>query len=155
MIKILVICTGNSCRSVIGEALLNHFGNGWIQAFSAGSKAKGTINPQAIALLERHGVSTRGLSSKSWDSLSKQQFDIIITVCDRAASETCPSYLNSAVNIHWETIEPSHVKGGNEAMLAAFENTYQIFEQRISRMLALPLGELPAEELITRLNAIN
>lgn len=155
MLTILVVCSGNSCRSVIGEAIFNHLGKGRIQAFSAGSKAKGKVNPQAIALLKRHGVSTQGLSSKSWNSLNNNQFDIIITVCDRAASESCPSYLNSALHIHWATIEPSHVKGGSEAILAALEDTYQVFEQRISKMLALPLCAMTNEELESKLNAIS
>ena len=155
MLKILVICTGNSCRSVIGEAIFNHLGQGRILAFSAGSKAKGKINTCALALLERHGVSTEGLSSKSWNSLSKQQFDIIITVCDRAASETCPNYLSSALRVHWDTIEPSHIKGGGDAVLTAFEDTYQVFRQRITKMLALPLTEMSNEELQTELNAIS
>ena len=154
MLKILVICTGNSCRSVIGEALFNHFGQGRIQAFSAGSKAKGRVNIQAIALLERHGVNTQDLSSKSWESLDQQQFDIMISVCDRAAGETCPSYLSSALKVHWGTIEPSHVEGGDGAVLTAFEETYQIFKQRITKMLALPLGELSNADLQAELNAI-
>lgn len=155
MLTILVVCSGNSCRSVIGEAIFNHLGQGRIQAFSAGSKAKGKVNPQAIALLKRHGVSTLGLSSKSWNSLDNNQFDIIITVCDRAANEICPSYLSSAIQIHWTTTEPSHVKGGNGAILAALENTYQVFEQRISRMLALPLCEMSDTELVSKLSAIS
>ncbi|WP_428354903.1 hypothetical protein [Methyloprofundus sp.] len=82
MLKILVICTENSCRSVIGEAIFNYLGQGRIQSFSAGSKAKGSVNVRALSLLKRHGVCTEGISSKSWNSLSKLQFDIIITVCD-------------------------------------------------------------------------
>lgn len=155
MLKVLVICSSNSCRSVIGEALLNHLGKGRIQAFSAGSKAKGMIKGQALDLLKRHGISTEGLSSKSWNSLNSLHFDIIITVCDKAANETCPSYLDSALKLHWATTEPSHVNGGHQAKLAALENTYQIFEQRISQMLALPLCKMPDKDLAHKLYAIN
>lgn len=155
MLSVLVICTSNSCRSVIGEALFNHLGKGRVQAYSAGSNPKGIVKSQAIELLEKHGVSTRDLSSKSWHSLNKQQFDIIITVCDKAANEVCPSYFDSALKIHWATTEPSHAQGGNQAVQAALENTYQIFEQRISRMLALPLNDLPVEALANQLRAIS
>lgn len=154
MINILVICTGNSCRSIIGEALFNHFGQGRIQAFSAGSKAKGRVNSQAIALLKRHGVDTEGLFSKSWDSLNTQRFDIMISVCDRAAGETCPSYLSSSLKVHWGIIELSHVKGGDAAVFTAFEETYQVFRQRITKILALPLHEISTEDLQAELNAI-
>lgn len=155
MLNILVICTGNSCRSIIGEAIFNHLGQGRIKTFSAGSKPKGRVNAEALDLLKRHGLNTEGLSSKSWHSLSKQTFDIIVTVCDNAANEICPAYLTSALRIHWTTIEPSHVMGRNKERLIAFENTYNTFEQRIIKMLALPLEKANNNELARELTAID
>lgn len=155
MLNILVVCTGNSCRSIIGEAVFNHLGQGRIKAFSAGSKPKGRINIKALDLLERHGLNTHGLSSKSWDSLDRQHFNIVITVCDNAAQEICPSYLTAAIKVHWATIEPSHINGGNKEILTAFENTYKTFEQRITKMLALPLDKMNNNELKNKLNAID
>ncbi len=155
MLNILIICTGNSCRSIIGEAVFNHLGQGRIRAFSAGSKPKGQINTGALTLLERHGLNTRDLCSKSWNSLDRQPFNIVITVCDNAAQETCPAYLSSALKIHWPTEEPSHTQGGGNEMLTAFENTYKIFEQRITKMLALPLDRMNSNELAKELNAID
>jgi len=155
MLNILVICTGNSCRSIIGEAVFNHLGQGRIKAFSAGSKPKGQINTGALSLLQRHGLNTQDLFSKSWNSLDKQAINIVITVCDNAAQEPCPVYLNSAIQIHWATTEPSHTKGGDNEILNAFENTYKIFEQRIAKMLSLPLDKMNSKELTRALNAIN
>ena len=155
MLNILVICTGNSCRSIIGEAIFNHLGQGRIKAFSAGSKPKGRVNAKALDLLTRHGLNTQDLFSKSWHNLDKQAFDIIITVCDNAAKETCPAYLTTAVKIHWATIEPSHVEGGDKEVLTAFEKTYITFEQRINKMLTLPLDQMNSKELISELAAIN
>jgi len=154
MLNILIVCTGNSCRSIIGEAVFNHLGQGRIKAFSAGSNPKGRVNTGALNLLQRHELNTRNLSSKSWDILENQPFNIVITVCDNAAQETCPVYLSSAVKIHWTTAEPSHTKGGDNEILNAFEQTYKIFEQRIATMLALPLDKMNRTELTRELNAI-
>jgi arsenate reductase len=154
MLNILVICTGNSCRSVIGEALFNHLGKGRVQAFSAGSQPLGRLNAGAVALLQRHGISTEGFSSKSWEVFENQPIDIAITVCDNAAGETCPVYLNSTVRAHWGLSDPGHVKGTDEEIKAAFEATYQAMERRINLMLALPLEDMPSEALVTELNVI-
>ncbi|NOQ64905.1 MAG: arsenate reductase ArsC [Methyloprofundus sp.] len=147
MLNILVICTGNSCRSIIGEAVFNHLGQGRISAYSAGSHPKGRINPEALDLLQRHDINTTGLTSKSWDSLSTHAFNIVITVCDRAQQESCPSYLSKAIKIHWPTLEPSHVAGGDKERHAAFEATYKIFAQRIEHLLALSLDPINPETL--------
>jgi arsenate reductase len=154
MLNILVICTGNSCRSIIGEALLNRLGAGRVQAFSAGSQPLGRLNAGAVALLQRHGISTEGLASKSWEVFANQPIDIAITVCDSAAGETCPAYLRPITKAHWGTFDPGHVKGSEDEVLAAFENTYRIFERRINAMLALPLEDLSGEALAAALNAI-
>lgn len=154
MLNILVLCTGNSCRSIIGEAMLNHFGRGRIQACSAGSHPLGRLNAGAVALLQRHGISTEGLTSKSWNALENQPIDIAVTVCDNAAGETCPVYMNPIPKAHWGTVDPGHVKGSEEEVIAAFEDTYRRFEQRIEQLLALPIETLSAQELAAKLNEI-
>ena len=154
MLNILVICTGNSCRSVIGEALFNHLGQGRIQAFSAGSHPLGRINQGALATLKRHGLPTEGYQSQSWEAFEHQPMDIVITVCDNAAGETCPVYLTKAVRAHWGVSDPGHAEGSEEEKIAAFEQTYRTLELRINAMLALPLETMPPEELTAELNAI-
>jgi len=154
MLNVLVICTGNSCRSIISEALFNHLGKGRITAFSAGSKPLGRLNEGAVALLQRHGISTEGMSSKSWEAFENQPLDVAITVCDNAAGETCPVYLRPIPRAHWGLSDPGHVKGADDEVKAAFETTYQAVERRINQMLALPLEEMTGEELVAELNAI-
>jgi arsenate reductase len=154
MLNILVICTGNSCRSIISEALFNHLGNGRIKAFSAGSQPLGRLNAGAIALLQRHGLATEGLSSKSWEAFENQPIDIVITVCDNAAGETCPVYLRPTPRAHWGLSDPGHVKGTDDEVKAAFEATYRAVERRINLMLALPLEVMSSEALINELNDI-
>ena len=154
MYNILILCTGNSCRSILGEALLNQLGKGLVKAFSAGSHPTGQVNPNALATLHRHNISTEGLYSKSWDTLSDQNIDIVITVCDQAAGETCPVYLNKAFRAHWGLPDPAHVKGTDEKIRAAFENTYDALMRRINKMLELPLSKLSDRELIMELNKI-
>jgi arsenate reductase (thioredoxin) len=154
MLNVLVICTGNSCRSIISEALFNHLGNGRIKAFSAGSQPLGRLNAGAIALLKRHGLATEGLTSKSWDAFENQPIDIVITVCDNAAGETCPVYLRPTPRAHWGLSDPGHVKGADDEVKAAFEATYRGVEQRINLMLDLPLETMSSESLVNELNAI-
>ncbi len=154
MLNILVICTGNSCRSIIGEALFNHLGKGRVKAFSAGSQPLGRLNAGAVALLQRHGISTEGFSSQSWEEFENQPIDIAITVCDNAAGEICPVYLRPIPKAHWGLSDPGHVKGTEDEVNAAFEATYRAVEQRINLMLALPLEEMSSEALVTELNAI-
>ncbi len=154
MLNVLVICTGNSCRSVIGEALLNQMGKGRVQAFSAGSQPLGRLNAGAVALLQRHGHDTSDFYSKSWDSLEEQKIDLAITVCDSAAGEVCPAYLRPIPKAHWGTVDPGHVKGSDEQIAAAFEHTYMLFEQRIGEMLALPLEDMTTEEVAAQLATI-
>lgn len=154
MLTVFVICTGNSCRSVMGEALFNHLGQGRIQAFSAGSHPLGRINQGALATLKRHGLPTEGYQSQSWDEFEHQPMDIVITVCDNAAGETCPVYLTKAVRAHWGVSDPGHVEGTEEEKIAAFEQTFRILTLRVNKMLALPLETMPPEELTAELNAI-
>lgn len=154
MLNIFVICTGNSCRSVMGEALFNHLGQGRIQAFSAGSHPIGRINQGALATLKRHDLPTEGYQSQSWDDFEHQPMDIVITVCDNAAGETCPVYLSKAVRAHWGVSDPGHVEGSEEEKIAAFEETFRILTLRVNKMLALPLETMPPDALSAELNAI-
>lgn len=154
MLKILVLCTGNSCRSILGEALINHLGEGRFQAFSAGSHPTGKVNPNALATLTRHGVTTEGFSSQSWDEFDGLGIDIAITVCDSAAGEVCPVYLNNTIRAHWGLPDPAHVTGSQEVIEAAFEATYAALEKRVHQLLALPVETMSKPELTEALNKI-
>ncbi|MGZ4969727.1 MAG: arsenate reductase ArsC [Methylobacter sp.] len=154
MLKILILCTGNSCRSVLGEALINHLGGGRFLAFSAGSHPTGKVNENALATLARHGISTEGFSSQSWDEFDEKSIDIAITVCDSAAGEACPVYLNNVVRAHWGLPDPAHVTGSPEVIEAAFEATYAALEKRIHQLLALPVETMSKPELTEALNKI-
>ena len=153
-LNILVLCTGNSCRSVLGEALFNHLSQGRFKAFSAGSHPLGRINPGALATLARHGLPTEGYVSQSWDEFEDANIDIMISVCDSAAGEACPAYLGKAVRGHWGLSDPGHVKGTEEEIIAAFEDTYATLEKRIHQLLALPVESMSRQELSEALNKI-
>lgn len=154
MLKILILCTGNSCRSVLGEALINHLAGDRLQAFSAGSRPLGKINENALATLRRNGIATEGFTSQSWNEFADVGIDIAITVCDSAAGEVCPVYLNSTVRGHWGLADPAHVTGSEEEIAAAFQVTYNALEKRIRQLLALPFETMPAAELSQALNKI-
>ncbi len=153
-LNVLVLCTGNSCRSVLGEALINHLGQGRLRAFSAGSHPVGKVNENALATLARHGLPADGYRSQSWDDFEEANIDILITVCASADGETCPVYLGSAVRGHWGLPDPAHVTGSPEVIEAAFEATYQALEKRIHRLLDLPVETLSKVELAEALNRI-
>jgi arsenate reductase len=138
---VLFLCTGNSCRSLISEAVFNHLAPGGWRAISAGSQPTGKLNERALALLAHKGVSTEGYYSKSWDKLPAAP-DIVVTVCASAAGETCPAYLGPVLRTHWGVEDPSHVVGTEDEIGAAFEQAYAILRARIEAFLALPLGEL-------------
>lgn len=144
---VLVLCTGNSCRSVMGEALVNHLGSGRFKAWSAGSLPLGRINPGALATLARHGLPTTGYTSKSWTALEGIPFDILIAVCDSAAGEACPAYLSSAVRANWGVADPGHVEGSPETIETAFDATFATLKQRISRLVDLPIETMSRAEL--------
>jgi len=153
-LNILVLCTGNSCRSVLGEALFNHLSRGRFKAFSAGSHPIGRINAGALATLARHGLPTEGYRSQSWNEFEDADIDILISVCDSAAGEACPVYLGKATRGHWGLSDPGHVKGSPEEIEAAFEATYATLEKRIHQLLALPVETMDKAELAAALNKI-
>ncbi|MDG4562269.1 MAG: arsenate reductase ArsC [Candidatus Competibacter sp.] len=139
--NVLFLCTGNSCRSILGEATFNHLApSGW-KALSAGSHPTGQIHPRSLALLAREGISTEGYRSKSWDDLPVTP-DIVITVCASAAGETCPAYLGPVLRTHWGVDDPAHATGSDAEIDAAFLRAYQILRARIEAFFALPLAEL-------------
>jgi arsenate reductase len=139
--NVLFLCTGNSCRSILGEATFNHLApSGW-HAMSAGSKPTGYVHPRSLALLAREGISTDGYHSKSWENLPTTP-DIVITVCGSAAGEACPAYLGPVVRTHWGVEDPAHVTGSDEEIDAAFVKAYSILRARIEAFLALPLAAL-------------
>jgi arsenate reductase len=154
MKNVLVLCTGNSCRSVLGEALFNHLGSDQIMAFSAGSFPVGKVNPNALKTLANHGLPTDGYRSQSWDEFADHKIDIVITVCDNVAGETCPVYLSDAIRAHWGLADPAHVTGTEKTINSAFENTYTALETRVKKMLELPLDELTNQQLLEELNEI-
>lgn len=139
--NVLFLCTGNSCRSILGEATFNHLAPpGW-HALSAGSQPTGQVHPRSLALLAREGIATDGCASKSWDSLPAAP-DIVITVCASAAGETCPAYLGPALRTHWGVDDPAHASGPEQEIEAAFMQAYRTLRHRIEAFLALPLDEL-------------
>nr|WP_028447176.1 arsenate reductase ArsC [Chitinimonas koreensis] len=135
--NILILCTGNSCRSILAEATLNHLAPPTIRAVSAGSRPAGHVHPRSLALLQREGISVEGLHSKSWDSLPTTP-DVVITVCGSAAGEVCPAYLGPVLRAHWGVEDPAHASGTDAEIDAAFENAYRILRNRIEAFLALP-----------------
>jgi arsenate reductase len=139
--KVLFLCTGNSCRSILGEATFNHLAPpGW-RAMSAGSQPTGRVHPRSLALLAAEGITTVGCSSKSWDELPEVP-DIVITVCASAAGETCPAYLGPVLRTHWGVDDPAHATGTEQEIDAAFFGAYRTLRKRIEAFLALPLDEL-------------
>ncbi len=139
--NVLFLCTGNSCRSLIGEATFNHLAPEDWHAISAGSQPLGRLNSRAVALLEEKGISTEGYFSKSWNDLPLTP-DIVISVCGNAANETCPAYLGQVLRSHWGVEDPAHAVGSEAEIKAAFETAYGILHYRITQFLALPLDEL-------------
>ncbi|MEW9900854.1 arsenate reductase ArsC [Chitinivorax sp. PXF-14] len=139
--NILILCTGNSCRSILAEATINHLAPPSIRAISAGSKPTGYVHPRSLALLQREGISVDGLHSKSWENLPVTP-DIVITVCGSAAGETCPAYLGPVLRGHWGVEDPAHATGTDAEIDAAFMTAYRILRTRIEAFLALPLETL-------------
>jgi len=139
--NILFLCTGNSCRSILGEATFNHLAPAGWHGLSAGSNPTGKVHPRSLALLAREGISTEGYYSKSWANLPVIP-DIVLSVCGNAANETCPAYLGSALRSHWGVEDPAHAEGTEDEINASFMTAYRILRYRIEQFLALPLDTL-------------
>jgi len=138
-VNILFLCTGNSCRSIMAEALMRNLGGGRFQGFSAGSHPAGTPNPLAIKVLESNGISIEGLRSKSWDEFAGPDaptMDIIITVCDDAAGEACPVWPGHPFTLHWSLPDPVKAAGSEEERLSAYQEAYLTLEKRVKAIVA-------------------
>lgn len=133
--RVLVLCTGNSCRSVLAEALINHLGNGKFEAVSAGSNPAGYVHPKSIETLNRHGIDPGQPRSKSWDEFEGQSFDLVITVCDAAAAESCPVFLGKAQKLHWSTPDPAKATGTDQEIESAFDQAYSMLKERIESLI--------------------
>lgn len=154
---VLILCTGNSARSILGEALLNRWGRGRIVGHSAGSAPKGSVHPLALELLQEMNFPTHGLRSKSWDEFAQRDapvLDFVFTVCDNAAGEMCPIWPGQPIKAHWGIEDPAAVEGLDTARRAAFRRAYRELEARIKAFTSLPLESLDRATLQERVREI-
>lgn len=152
--KVLFLCTANSCRSILSEALFNHLAPGGVRAYSAGSEPKGFVHPLTLKALKRAGVACDGLFSKPIEAHAELQPDVVITVCDKAAGEACPVFFGPALRAHWGLADPSEATGSDDAIAAAFDATVARIRSRIQAFLALPFDQLDSVALRAELARI-
>ncbi|MBD9417526.1 arsenate reductase ArsC [Pseudomonas sp. PDM16] len=152
--RVLFMCTANSCRSILSEAMFNHLSPDGFEAVSAGSFPKGQVLPRSLATLEQAGISIEGLSSKGNDAFETSPPDVVITVCDKAAGEACPVYFGPALKAHWGLEDPSDVQGNDAEVDAAFRGALARIELRCRAFLALPFEQLSRDELKRELDNI-
>ena len=155
--NVLFLCTGNSARSIMAEALLNQLGGGVFRGHSAGSHPAGSVNPYALDLLERNRFRTDGLRSKNWDEFAQPGapvMDFVLTVCDKAAGEVCPVWPGQPMTAHWGVPDPAAVQGSEAEQRRAFKDAAQALKRRIELMLALPIDKLAPLSLQHQLDAI-
>lgn len=155
LLNVLFLCTGNSCRSIMAEGILNHYGKDKFRAFSAGSFPSGIVHPMSIATLARHGMKSLGYESKSWDIFNDLvELDIVITVCNNAANEVCPVFPGSPIKAHWGAPDPAHFEGAQAEIDAEFDRVFGILERRIKALIALPVENMDKDTLVRNLNDI-
>jgi arsenate reductase len=155
--NVLLLCTGNSARSIMAEAILNKSGAGKFRAFSAGSHPKGRVHPEAFRLLHSLGYDTTGLRSKSWSEFAKPgapSLDFVFTVCDNAAGETCPLWPGQPMTAHWGVPDPAEANGTPAEIALAFKDAYRMLNQRIGIFTSLPIRSLDTLTLQNRLREI-
>jgi protein-tyrosine-phosphatase len=155
--NVLFLCTGNSARSILGEALLNALGKGRLRGYSAGSHPAGRVNPFALELLAKNHYPTEGLRSKNWDEFAAPgapPLDFVFTVCDNAAGEACPVWPGQPVTAHWGIADPAAVEGTDEDKRRAFLEAFVVLRRRIELFANLPVGKLDKLALQTRLREI-
>ncbi|HEY1545604.1 MAG TPA: arsenate reductase ArsC [Xanthobacteraceae bacterium] len=155
--NVLFLCTGNSARSIIAEAILNKVGAGRFHGFSAGSQPKGRVNPETLRLLQGLGFDTAGLRSKSWSEFAAPgapALDFVFTVCDNAAGETCPVWPGQPMTAHWGVPDPAEATGSSAEVALAFKDAYRMLNQRIGVFAALPLRALDQMSLQNKLREI-
>jgi len=150
--NILYVCTHNRCRSILSEAITNHLAKGKIQAFSAGSQPAGVVHPLSLQYLRELGISTLGLQSQSWDDFTDKDIDIVITVCDNAAAETCPVWFGNAIKEHWSLPDPSKLQASEADIRAAFFAVMTTIEQRVAKLMTLDWDTLNHEERVLHLH---
>jgi arsenate reductase (thioredoxin) len=155
--NVLFLCTGNSARSVVAEAILNKVGAGKFHAYSAGSQPKGQVHPETLRLLRSLGYDTSGFRSKSWHEFAKPgapTLDFVFTVCDNAAGETCPFWPGQPMTAHWGVPDPAEAKGTEAEIALAFKDAYRMLNQRIGIFTSLPLRSLDQITLQKKLREI-
>ena len=152
--RVLFMCTANSCRSILSEALFNHLAPAGFEAVSSGSFPRGQVLPRSLSTLQQAGISTEGLSSKGNDAFESNPPDIVITVCDNAAGEACPVYFGPALKAHWGLADPSEVRGDESAVDAAFQATLTHIASRCDAFFALPFDNLDRDQLQHALDRI-
>jgi arsenate reductase len=152
--RVLFMCTANSCRSILSEAVFNHLAPQGFEAVSSGSFPKGQVLPRSLTTLQQAGIPTDGLSSKGNDAFEGNPPDVVITVCDKAANESCPVYFGPALKSHWGLEDPSDVKGDEATIDAAFRATLARIEARCRAFIALPFNTLSRDELKRELDRI-
>ena len=155
--NVLFLCTANSARSIISEALLNGLGGGRFKAYSAGSHASGTVNPLALRVLQDAGIPTQGLRSKSWDEFARPgapDIDFVITVCDNAANEACPVFPGRPVTAHWGVPDPAAVQGSDEQRREAFAQALRVLRRRVQELTSLPFDSVDKIALRSQLREI-
>ena len=155
--NVLFLCTGNSARSILAEALINQWGRGRFQGFSAGSHPRGQVHPIALELLRHMKLATEGMRSKSWDAfatLGAAPLDFVLTVCDNAAGEVCPYWPGQPMTAHWGVPDPAAVEGTETEKWLAFRETFRLLDNRIKIFTSLPLGSLDRIKLKEHLDAI-
>ena len=152
--NVLILCTGNSARSILGEALINHWGRGKFAGFSAGSTPKGKVHPIALELLKHMKIPTDGLRCKSWNEFAQPgapKLDFVFTVCDNAAGETCPVWPGVPIKAHWGIADPAAIEGSDTEKWLAFRAAFNELENRIKVFTSLPIRTLEREKLQQRL----
>jgi arsenate reductase len=155
--NVLFLCTGNSARSILAEALLNRYGQGRFRAWSAGSFPTGKVNPLALEILKRQNFSTDGLRSKSWDEFAtpdSPSLDFVFTVCDNAAREVCPIWPGQPMTAHWGVPDPAAVEGPEVERIQAFRDAFRVLENRIKIFTSLPIRSLDKIKLQQHLDDI-
>lgn len=155
MKKVLFLCTGNSCRSIMAEALLAHHDGERFLSRSAGSFPTGKVHPLSIATLKARGIIASGYRSKSWDEFSGQPIDIVFTVCDAAAGESCPLFPGKPLKAHWGVPDPAKFHGTAEETRAEFSRVCDILEKRIKALIRLPIESMSKDELQQKLHTIS
>lgn len=148
MIKLLFICTHNRCRSILAEAITNHYGKALLVARSAGSQPAGKVHPLSIDYLSEAGISTDNLCSQSWDEYESWEPDIVITVCDSAAKESCPVWFGTAIKVHWGLSDPSTLTGTHEDIANGFRDVITILKNRIEKLVTTDLKIQNKDEVI-------